>query len=90
MPTSPSSPLKSRTVSFPQSGLKAGLSDDAFPLKVPSGLPPSFMHTAFRTRPSLSVEGGAGKCASPFKRLLVALPQGSSLQAGYAVPPFFA
>jgi hypothetical protein len=60
MPTFPSSSLKSRTVSFPQSGLKAGLSDGAFPLKMSSGLPPSFMHTALRILPSLSVEGDAG------------------------------
>src|SRR5271167_1370468 len=31
MPTFPSLPLKSRTVSFPQYGFKAGLSDGAFP-----------------------------------------------------------
>ena len=46
MPTFPSSPLKSRTVSFPQSGFKAGLSDDAFPLRISSGLPSSFVHLA--------------------------------------------
>jgi len=35
-------------------------------------------------------QGVQGTCASPFKRLLAALPQGSSLRAGYAVPPFLA
>jgi hypothetical protein len=31
MPTFPSPPLKFRTVGFPQYGLKAGISDEAFP-----------------------------------------------------------
>jgi hypothetical protein len=31
MPTFPSSPLKFRTVGFPQYGFKAGISEEAFP-----------------------------------------------------------
>ena len=60
MPTFPSSPLKSRTVSFPQSGFKAGLSDDAFPLRMSSGLPPSFMHTLRSALCPRTVSRGAG------------------------------
>jgi hypothetical protein len=55
MPTFPSSPLKFRTSGFPQYGLKASMSDGAFPecrsVKLtPSipvqrpGLPPPFVH----------------------------------------------
>ena len=53
MPTFPSSPLKFRTVSFPQYGFKVGWSKGAFPaagvqLSRPSGLHPSFVPPAFK------------------------------------------
>ena len=41
MPTSPSPPLKFRTVGFPQYGLKASLSGGAFPESSPLKLAPS-------------------------------------------------
>ncbi len=47
MPTSPSSPLRFRTVGFPQYGSKAGLSDGAFP----HGLRPSFAVSAAGNHP---------------------------------------
>jgi len=52
MPTFPSSPLRFRTVGFPQYGSKAGLSDGAFPC----GLRPSFAVAAPRHSSSLWVE----------------------------------
>jgi hypothetical protein len=53
MPTFPSSPLKFRTVSFPQYGFKVGWSKGAFPAlgvqsSRPSGLHPSFVPPAFK------------------------------------------
>jgi len=87
MPTFPSSPLKSRTVSFPQSGFKAGLSDDAFPLRISSGLPSSFVHLATAQCPR-AVSRTAAHQYTTVQAISAALPQGSSLQAGYAVPPF--
>jgi hypothetical protein len=44
MPTSPWPPLKFRAVGFPQHGLKAGISDEAFPRE--PGLPSSFVLAA--------------------------------------------
>ena len=41
MPTSPRSPLRFRTASFPQYGSKAGLSDGAFPDRASVKLAPS-------------------------------------------------
>jgi hypothetical protein len=53
MPPFPSSPLRFRTVSFPQSGSKAGISDGAFPSSARNfetcGLHPSFVHLAALT-----------------------------------------
>jgi hypothetical protein len=53
MPPFPSSPLRFRTVSFPQSGSKAGISDGAFPSSARNfatcGLHPPFVHLAALT-----------------------------------------
>jgi hypothetical protein len=62
MPTFPPSPLKFRTVSFPQYGFKVGLSKGAFPAGAPncrarSGLHPSFVRSAFKPVHPRSVSG---------------------------------
>ena len=53
MPPFPSSPLRFRTVSFPQSGSKAGISDGAFPSSARNfatcGLHPPFVQLAALT-----------------------------------------
>jgi hypothetical protein len=87
MPTSPSPPLKFRTVSFPQYGSKISMSDSAFLSRnlvkpapgipsLPLSLPPSFAHVHFRQLP--------GTASSPPLRPYAAvretnasLPQGS-------------
>ena len=56
MPTFPSPPLKFRTAGFPQYGFKAGISDEACPT---SGLPSSFVPTAFTVYSLLGVRDDA-------------------------------
>jgi len=77
MPTSPSPPLKSRTVGFPQYGFKASMSDSAFPngvsVKPAPGIPslsfsllPSFARVHLRGRPdsvSRSAQASTCRCA---------------------------
>jgi len=81
MPTFPSPPLKFRTAGFPRYGLKAGISDEAFPT---CGFAFA-LRAGYRHRDSLlSVRGGVVNAAPPCERFS-ALPQGPSLQPGYAV-----
>ncbi len=66
MPTFPSSPLKFRTVSFPQYGFKAGISGEAFPARgvFPSaGLPSSFVPIAYHVL--LPVQCRGTRCSGP-------------------------
>ena len=82
MPTFPWSPLKFRTAGFPQYGLKAGISDEAFPqcgvcLRPSCGLLPLRF-------PALC-QGQWVSTTPPCERYS-ALPQGSSLRPGYSVP----
>ena len=82
MPTFPSPPLKFRTAGFPRYGLKAGISDGAFPtLGLPSSFVPFDRHRNF---PAQS-QGRCGLSAPPRERYS-ALPQEPSLRPGYAVP----
>src|SRR5215510_1477615 len=90
MPTFPSSPLKFRTVGFPQYGFKAGLSEGACPapgaqLSRPSGLPPSFVLPAFSLYiPALCrVSCALEHCHASRP---AALPQGPRSGPGFAVP----
>jgi len=90
MPTFPSSPLKFRTVGFPQYGFKAGLSEGACPapgaqLSRPSGLPPSFVLPAFSLYiPALCrVSCALEHCHASRP---AALPQGPSLRSGFCCP----
>jgi hypothetical protein len=82
MPRFPSPSLKFRTVSFPQSGFKAGISDAAFPVP---GLPSPFVLSATIEYSPLCV---GGRCA--YKHLRAsgspALPQGPSLRSGLCCP----
>jgi hypothetical protein len=81
MPTFPSSPLRFRTVGFPQYGSKAGLSDGAFPC----GLPASFAMSAVGNTPrseSRLRDSLHRRRASD----LTALPQGPSLRSGLCCP----
>jgi len=90
MPTFPSSPLKFRTVGFPQYGFKAGLSKGACPargaqLSRPAGLRPSFAPPAFSLYiPALC----RGSCALEHRHSgrPTALPQGPSLRSGFCCP----
>ncbi len=93
MPTFPSPSLKFRTVSFPQYGFKVGLSDGAFPkhaqyhvtrfasvlraLRLPRRIP--------RTVPR-----DAARLSTTVQAAFAALPQGPSLQPGFALQVFLA
>jgi len=87
MPTSPSPPLKFRTVGFPQYGFRASMSDRAFlensmvkpapgiPTQLPS-LPPSFARLSLKGRPgsvSRSGQGSSCRCSGGTPPM----PQGS-------------
>src|SRR6516164_8112190 len=75
MPTFPSSPLKFRTVGFPQYGFKAGLSKGACPVRgAQLSRPPTWFASflrAPRSQPvhSRSVSGQLCAGAPPFERL---------------------
>ena len=96
MPTFPRSPLKSRTVSFPQYGFKAGLSDSALAhvlrVKPAPGIPcatpalrPSFVHPSQGSLiPAQSREGWL-KNAPPCEEISP-LPQRPSLRSGLSCP----
>jgi hypothetical protein len=84
MPPFPWSPLKSRTVSFPQYGFKAGMSDGAFPSSASSSRRPVCV------RPSCpplaaslprSVSGDASRLCTSVRAAAAALPQGPSLRS---------
>src|SRR5712691_5891700 len=79
MPTFPSSPLKFRTVSFPQYGFKAGISGEAFPARgvFPSaGLPSSFVPIAYHVLLPVQCRGTRCACAPPCEQLLPLYPRG--------------
>jgi hypothetical protein len=89
MPTFPSSPLKFRTVSFPQYGFKAGVSGEAFPARgvFPSaGLPSSFVPIAYRVLLPVLCRGTRCAWAPPFEQLLPLYPRGPHSGPGYVVP----
>ena len=83
MPTSPWSPLKFRTAGFPRYGLKAGISDGAFPrtgfaivlraVRPPSGFP-------------CSVSGAMGLIRHLRASVIPLYPRGPRSGPGYAVP----
>jgi len=89
MPTSPSPPLKFRTVGFPQYGLKASLSGGAFPESSPlnlaprirgstPGLPPPFAPLRDgHCPPRLCVRDGPHLGVPRFEGGSPLLPQGS-------------
>ena len=89
MPTSPRSPLKSRTVSFPQYGFKAGMSDG--PSRRPRDLRVVRFASVLRAHrlprliPVLS-RGTRRAWAPPFERLLPLYPRGPRSGPGYSVP----
>ena len=89
MPTSPPLPLKSRTVSFPQYGFKAGMSDGAFPAPTRSSRPlvchrPSCSPLASSV--PRSVPRDETRWNTSVRASSAALPQGPSLRSGYSVP----
>src|SRR6516165_6931015 len=91
VPTFPSSPLKFRTVGFPQYGFKAGLSKGACPvrgaqLSRPSGLHPSFVLPAFRPVDIPALCRGGCALEHRHKGRPAPLPQGPSLRSGFCCP----
>ena len=91
MPTFPSSPLKFRTVSFPQYGFKVGWSKGAFPasgvqLSRPSGLHPFFVPPAFKPVYPRAVSGQLCACAPPLEHFVLLYPRGPRSGPGYSVP----
>jgi hypothetical protein len=88
MLTFPSLPLKSRTVSFPQYGFKAGISDGAFPsprgLRVGRFAPVLRAHRLSRLCPVLC-RGTQRACALPCERLVPLYPRGPRSGPGYSV-----
>jgi len=85
MPTSPPLPLKSRTVSFPQYGFKAGMSDGAFPAPTRSSRPlvchrPSCSPLASSV--PRSVPRDETRWNTSVRATSAALPQGPSLRSG--------
>jgi hypothetical protein len=92
MPTSPHSPLKSRTAGFPQYGFKADISDDAFPSNhefvASRGLQSSFVYFATcNAESSFWVEGrGALVVHHRSSGPLPLYPRGPRSGPGYVVP----
>jgi hypothetical protein len=86
MPTSPRSSLKSRTVSFPQYGFKAGVSGGAFPSSASSSrravcVRPSCTSLPVTSYPRSESRNAVRWCTS-VQATIVALPQGPSLRSG--------
>jgi hypothetical protein len=79
----PSPSLKFRTVSFPQSGFKAGISDAAFPVPWFAIALRAFGHD--RGFPALG-RGSMRFPAPPCERLLPLYPRGPRSGPGYVVP----
>ena len=90
MPTSPSPPLKFRTVGFPQYGFKAGLAEGAFPARRPIVAPLWFASLLraprFQTCLSPLGVGAVVRLSAAIRATVVALPQGSSLRSGLCCP----
>src|SRR5205823_2368968 len=89
MPTFPSSPLKFRTVSFPQYGFKADFQTVPFSpsasLPHPSSLLPPFVLAAFSVSSPLGV-GDAALLKHHHASGSSTLPQGPSLRCGFFCP----
>jgi hypothetical protein len=88
MLTFPSLPLKSRTVSFPQYGFKAGLSDGAFPSSARSSRRPGCVRPSCSSLAASlprSVSGTHRAWALPCERLLPLYPRGPRSGPGYSV-----
>jgi hypothetical protein len=83
MPRFPSPSLKFRTVSFPQSGFKAGISDAACPVTLVCHRPSCFLPQSSTPR---SVSGSMRSPAPPCERLLPLYPRGPRSGPGYVVP----
>ena len=98
MPTSPSPPLKFRTVGFPQYGFKASVSDGVFrrsgPVKRVPRIPrstdtftPPFAHVHHRAAAWLCVQDKPAPSVSRCTRGPASLPQGSLAPAGVVLSP---
>ena len=83
MPRFPSPSLKFRTVSFPQSGFKAGILDAACPVTWFAIALRAFCNT--RVLPALC-RGSMRSPAPPCERLLPLYPRGPRSGPGYVVP----
>ena len=81
MPTFPSPPLKFRTAGFPRYGLKAGLSDEAFPA---SGFAIVLRAGCLHRDSLLRVRDD--RLMSTSVQAISALPQGPSLRSGLCCP----
>src|SRR6266576_2511481 len=93
MPSFPSPSLECRTAGFPQYGYKAGLSDGAFPaahITVPRGLRPSFVLSTVIVVFLVLCRGDAARLSTTVQATFIALPQGPSLQPGFALQVFIA
>ena len=91
MPSFPSPSLECRTAGFPQYGYKAGLSDGAFPTTqkaVSRGLRPSFVLFAVIVVFLVLCRGDAALLSTTVQATFIALPQGPSLQPGFALQVF--
>jgi hypothetical protein len=93
MPTFPSPSLECRTVGFPQYGYKAGLSDGAFPCDINSSV--AWFASILRAlrchrRFPRAVSRDAARLSTTVQAAYTALPQGPSLQPGFALQVFIA
>ena len=93
MPTFPSPSLEYRTVGFPQYGYKAGLSDRAFPCDTDSSV--AWFASILRAlrchrRFPRAVSRDAARLSTTVQAAYAALPQGPSLQPGFALQVFLA
>ncbi len=83
MPTFPSPPLKFRTAGFPRYGLKAGISDEAFPA---TGFAIVLRALSASIGISLLSVRVDGAYQAPPRERYSALPQGPSLRSGLCCP----
>src|ERR1019366_6404378 len=89
MPPFPPSPLKFRTVGFPQYGFKAGISNGAFPSSLSLKPAPGIHDRLVGLHPSLHGRGATSFVPLRVGRMILdhatvrarALPQGSSLRS---------
>jgi hypothetical protein len=93
MPTFQSPSLECRTVGFPQYGYKAGLSDRTFACNTESSV--AWFASILRTlrchrRVPRAVSRDAARLSTTLQAAYTALPQGPSLQPGFALQVFIA